>query len=167
MLTAETLAHAEALNAMAADRGQSLAQMALAWALRDPRVTSSLIGASSVEQLDENLAALDNLEFTDDELADDRPARRRRRHQPLVVVQRALKWYGGPYLRSGATSVASCLGAQEDPPMQSHAERIQTILARELDTHRRQVALVQASLLTVPPRSSGISAGARAQDVRR
>jgi L-glyceraldehyde 3-phosphate reductase len=69
MLTPEALAHIEALNAMAADRGQSLAQMAIAWTLRDARVTSSLIGASSVQQLDENLAALDNLEFTDDELA--------------------------------------------------------------------------------------------------
>ncbi len=69
MLTAETLAHIEVLNAMAAERGQLLAQMAIAWTLRDPRITSSLIGASSVKQLDENLAALDNLEFTDDELA--------------------------------------------------------------------------------------------------
>jgi L-glyceraldehyde 3-phosphate reductase len=69
MLTPEALTHIEALNAMAADRGQSLAQMAIAWTLRDARVTSSLIGASSVQQLDENLAALDNLEFTDDELA--------------------------------------------------------------------------------------------------
>jgi L-glyceraldehyde 3-phosphate reductase len=69
MLTPEALAHVEALNAMAADRGQSLAQMAIAWTLRDARVTSSLIGASSVKQLDENLAALDNLEFTDEELA--------------------------------------------------------------------------------------------------
>jgi L-glyceraldehyde 3-phosphate reductase len=42
--------------------------MAIAWVLRDPRVTSALIGASSVEQLDENLAALDNLDFSDDEL---------------------------------------------------------------------------------------------------
>lgn len=51
--------------------------------------------------------------------------------------------------------------------MQSHAEHIQAILARELDLHRRQVALVQASLLTVPPRSSGIAAaGARAQAPR-
>jgi L-glyceraldehyde 3-phosphate reductase len=69
MLTPETLTHIEALNAMAADRGQSLAQMAIAWTLRDERVTSALIGASSVEQLDENLAALDNLELTDEELA--------------------------------------------------------------------------------------------------
>jgi L-glyceraldehyde 3-phosphate reductase len=69
MLTAEALTHITALNTMAADRGQSLAQMAIAWTLRDARVTSSLIGASSVAQLDENLAALDNLEFTDDELA--------------------------------------------------------------------------------------------------
>jgi L-glyceraldehyde 3-phosphate reductase len=68
MLTPETLAHVEALNGLAQERGQSLAQMAIAWTLRDERVTSALIGASSVEQLDENLAALDNLEFSDDEL---------------------------------------------------------------------------------------------------
>jgi L-glyceraldehyde 3-phosphate reductase len=69
MLTPDALAHIGALNAMAQERGQSLAQMAIAWTLRDERVTSALIGASSVKQLDENLAALDNLEFTDDELA--------------------------------------------------------------------------------------------------
>jgi L-glyceraldehyde 3-phosphate reductase len=69
MLTPEALTHIEALNAMAQERGQSLAQMALAWTLRDERVTSALIGASSVRQLDENLAALQNLDFTDDELA--------------------------------------------------------------------------------------------------
>lgn len=69
MLTPDALAHIEALNGMAQDRGQSLAQMAIAWTLRDERVTSALIGASSVRQLDENLAALDNLEFSDDELA--------------------------------------------------------------------------------------------------
>jgi L-glyceraldehyde 3-phosphate reductase len=69
MLTAEALHHVEQLNAMAKERGQSLAQMAIAWVLRDARVTSALIGASSVRQLDENLAALDNLEFSDDELA--------------------------------------------------------------------------------------------------
>ncbi|HWI74016.1 MAG TPA: hypothetical protein VNT55_18800 [Baekduia sp.] len=50
--------------------------------------------------------------------------------------------------------------------MQSHAQVIQAILARELDMHARQVALVQASLLTVPPRSSGIAAGRRAQASR-
>jgi L-glyceraldehyde 3-phosphate reductase len=69
MLSAETLTHIEALNAMAAERGQSLAQMAIAWTLRDERVTSALIGASSVKQLDENLAALDNLELSNEELA--------------------------------------------------------------------------------------------------
>jgi L-glyceraldehyde 3-phosphate reductase len=69
MITPEALAHVEALNAMARERGQSLAQMAIAWTLRDARVTSALIGASSVKQLDENLAALDNLDFSDDELA--------------------------------------------------------------------------------------------------
>jgi L-glyceraldehyde 3-phosphate reductase len=69
LLTEQTLTHIRALNAMASDREQSLAQMALAWALRDERVTSVLIGASSVAQLDDNLGALDNLGFSDDELA--------------------------------------------------------------------------------------------------
>jgi L-glyceraldehyde 3-phosphate reductase len=69
MITPEALSHIENLNKMASERGQSLAQMAIAWTLRDERVTSALIGASSVKQLDENLAALDNLEFSDDELA--------------------------------------------------------------------------------------------------
>jgi L-glyceraldehyde 3-phosphate reductase len=63
------LAHVRALNAIAAERGQSLAQMALAWALRDPRVTSVLIGASSVAQLDDSLGALDRLGFSGEELA--------------------------------------------------------------------------------------------------
>jgi L-glyceraldehyde 3-phosphate reductase len=67
-LTEETLAKVRALNEIAAGRGQSLAQMALAWTLRDPRVTSALVGASSVAQLETNLGALQNLEFTDDEL---------------------------------------------------------------------------------------------------
>jgi L-glyceraldehyde 3-phosphate reductase len=69
MITPEALTHVRALNELAAERGQSLAQMAIAWTLRDERVTSSLIGASSVRQLEENLAALENTEFTDDELA--------------------------------------------------------------------------------------------------
>ncbi|MGH3477242.1 MAG: aldo/keto reductase, partial [Nocardioidaceae bacterium] len=56
------------LQALAEARGQSLAQMALAWALRDPRMTSLVIGASSVTQLDENLDALDRLDFSDEEL---------------------------------------------------------------------------------------------------
>jgi len=57
-----------ALNDVAGARGQSLAQLALAWALRDPRVTSLVIGASSVDQVDQNVAALQNLTFTDKEL---------------------------------------------------------------------------------------------------
>jgi L-glyceraldehyde 3-phosphate reductase len=69
MLTEETLAHVRALNGMASERGQTLAQMAIAWTLRDPRVTSSLIGASSVPQLEDSLGALDNLDFSGDELA--------------------------------------------------------------------------------------------------
>jgi L-glyceraldehyde 3-phosphate reductase len=56
------------LAALAEARGQSLAQLALAWALRDPRMTSLVIGVSSVAQLEANLAALDDLSFTDDEL---------------------------------------------------------------------------------------------------
>ncbi|HEY0402884.1 MAG TPA: aldo/keto reductase, partial [Blastococcus sp.] len=68
-LTDEALGHIRALNAIAQQRGQSLAQMALAWVLRDRRVTSALIGASSVAQLDQNLGALDNLTFSDEELA--------------------------------------------------------------------------------------------------
>jgi L-glyceraldehyde 3-phosphate reductase len=68
LLTDEALARIRALNDIAAARGQTLAQMALAWVLRDQRVTSALIGASSVAQLEENVAALDRLGFTDDEL---------------------------------------------------------------------------------------------------
>ncbi len=69
MLSKENLDHVRALREIAITRGQSLSQMALAWALRDPRVTSLLIGASSVAQLEENLGALDNLSFTNEELA--------------------------------------------------------------------------------------------------
>jgi L-glyceraldehyde 3-phosphate reductase len=68
LLTDEALGKIRALNDVAASRGQSLAQMAIAWVLRDERVTSALIGASSVEQLEENLRALERLDFTDDEL---------------------------------------------------------------------------------------------------
>ncbi|TFV86810.1 L-glyceraldehyde 3-phosphate reductase [Blastococcus sp. CT_GayMR16] len=69
LLTDEALGHIRALNEIAQQRGQSLAQMALAWALRDRRVTTVLVGASSVDQLDQNLDALDGLAFADDELA--------------------------------------------------------------------------------------------------
>ena len=69
MLSEENLGHVRALNAIAQERGQKLSQLALAWALRDPRVTSALIGASSVRQLDENLDALNSLSFSDDELS--------------------------------------------------------------------------------------------------
>jgi L-glyceraldehyde 3-phosphate reductase len=68
-LTEEALGHIRALNDIASARGQSLAQLALAWALRDERVTSLVIGASSVQQLEQNVGALDNLEFSDAELA--------------------------------------------------------------------------------------------------
>jgi L-glyceraldehyde 3-phosphate reductase len=68
MITEERLSHFRALNDMAAARGQELSQMAIAWVLRDPRVTSALIGASSVEQLEQNIASLGNLDFSDEEL---------------------------------------------------------------------------------------------------
>jgi L-glyceraldehyde 3-phosphate reductase len=70
MLTDENLAHVRALAEIAASRGQSLAQMAIAWVLRDPRVSSALIGASSVGQLEQNYAALSNLEFSAEELTE-------------------------------------------------------------------------------------------------
>jgi L-glyceraldehyde 3-phosphate reductase len=69
MLNDDNLARIRALNDIARGRDQSLAQMAIAWALRDLRVTSALIGASSVDQLEQNIAAVDHLEFTADELA--------------------------------------------------------------------------------------------------
>ena len=69
LLTEENLRHIRALNDVARMRGQSLPQMALAWVLRDPRVTSALIGVSSAEQISANLGALSNLRFTTDELA--------------------------------------------------------------------------------------------------
>ncbi len=70
MLSEEALAHIRALNEIAAQRGQSLAQLALAWVLRDRRVTSALIGASSVAQLEANIASLERLDFAPDELAE-------------------------------------------------------------------------------------------------
>jgi L-glyceraldehyde 3-phosphate reductase len=69
MLSADNLARIQALDALAKARGQSLAQMALAWVLRDPRVTSALIGARTVAQLEDSLAALNALGFTPEELA--------------------------------------------------------------------------------------------------
>jgi L-glyceraldehyde 3-phosphate reductase len=70
VLTEETIAKARALGEIAAARGQTLAQMAIAWVLRDSRMTSALVGASSVEQIEANVAALNRLEFTPDELAE-------------------------------------------------------------------------------------------------
>src|SRR5215468_10116663 len=69
-LSEETLAKVRSLNEIAARRGQTLAQLAIAWSLRDPRMTSALLGASSVEQLDQNVAALGQLALSDDELAE-------------------------------------------------------------------------------------------------
>ncbi len=68
LLKPETLDHIRALNELARDRGQTLAQLAIAWVLRDPRVTSALIGASSVRQLEDSVGAIANLTFAPDEL---------------------------------------------------------------------------------------------------
>ena len=70
LLTEENLKHVRALNGLAQRRGQTLAQMAIAWALRDPRVTSALIGSRSVSQLEDSLGALSKLTFSSDELAE-------------------------------------------------------------------------------------------------
>jgi L-glyceraldehyde 3-phosphate reductase len=69
-LNDENLARIRGLNEIAQRRGQSLAQMAIAWVLRDERITSALIGASSVRQLEDSLGALDKLDFSEDELAE-------------------------------------------------------------------------------------------------
>ena len=70
LITDGTREKLRALNELAGRRGQSLAQLALAWTLRDPRITSTLVGASSVEQLEANVAALDRLDLSEDELAE-------------------------------------------------------------------------------------------------
>lgn len=69
-ITGDVLERLRALGAIAERRGQTLSQLALAWVLRDPRVTSTLIGVSSLEQLETNLGTLKELDFTDDELAE-------------------------------------------------------------------------------------------------
>ena len=70
LLNDQNMTHVRALHKLAERRGQTLAQLALAWALRDQRVTSVLIGASSVAQLEQNVGALGNLAFSTDELAE-------------------------------------------------------------------------------------------------
>jgi L-glyceraldehyde 3-phosphate reductase len=70
LLSEAALDRIRALNDLARRRGQSLAQMAIAWTLRDERMTSVVVGASSVHQLDENVGAVDRLEFTPDELTE-------------------------------------------------------------------------------------------------
>jgi L-glyceraldehyde 3-phosphate reductase len=70
MLSGENLARVRSLDAIAKSRGQTLAQMAIAWVLRDYRVTSALIGASSVQQLEDNVAALQRLGFSTEELTE-------------------------------------------------------------------------------------------------
>ncbi|HST17617.1 MAG TPA: L-glyceraldehyde 3-phosphate reductase [Gaiellaceae bacterium] len=68
LLTDEAMTHIRALNELARGRGQTLAQLAVAWTLRDSRMTSTVVGASSVEQLEDTLSAISKLDFSDDEL---------------------------------------------------------------------------------------------------
>ena len=89
-LTEENLARVRALAEIARGRGQSLAQLAIAWTLRDARITSALIGASSVEQLEQNVAALEKLELVGRRARGDRPPRRRLRDQPVGGVERGV-----------------------------------------------------------------------------
>jgi L-glyceraldehyde 3-phosphate reductase len=70
LITEENLTHVRALNEIAQRRGQTLAQMAVAWVLRDERVTSALVGASSVRQLEQTVGSLDRRDFDDEELAE-------------------------------------------------------------------------------------------------
>ena len=90
LLTDEALAKIRALNEIAAARGQTLAQMALAWVLRDPRVTSALIGASSVAQLEDERRRARPARLHRRRAGRDRPPRDRERHQHLGRVERGL-----------------------------------------------------------------------------
>ena len=97
LLTEDTLARVRALDELARGRGQSLAQMALAWTLRDPRVTSTLVGASSVAQLEDNVGALDHARVLAGRARRDRSPHDGdgRRHQPVGAVERCLTACGG------------------------------------------------------------------------
>ena len=90
MLSEENLARVRALNEIARGRGQSLAQMAVAWTLRDPRVTSALVGASSVAQLEDTLGALQRLDFSTEELAEIDRYAVEGGDQPVGFVERGL-----------------------------------------------------------------------------
>ena len=91
MLSEENLERIRALNEIAQRRGQTLAQLALAWTLRDPRVTSTLIGASSVAQLEDNVGALGAPGLRRRRAGRDRPVRGRRRDQHLGAVELGLR----------------------------------------------------------------------------
>ena len=109
------LKHVRALNEIAEKRGQKLAQMALAWILRDERVTSALIGASSVAQLEMNVAALDNLDVHRRGARGDRRGRGRGRHQPVgrghagVILKTGWSESSGSFLKYCSTSLPAFL----------------------------------------------------------
>ncbi len=98
LLSEAAMKHIRSLNRLAKGRGQSLAQMALAWVLRDPRVTSVLIGASSVGQLEDSLAVHAEPRVLAGGAAQDRPVRGRRGHQPLAALLQPLGLPGGRLL---------------------------------------------------------------------
>ena len=123
LLSDQNLKHIRALNRMAKARGQSLAQMALAWILRDERVTSVLIGASSVQQLEDSLGSLDNLDFTPEELAKIDSARRRGRHQPVEGLQQ-------PLTTDTTAPVCRVAGSRTGPAPHGSRHRAPRILLR-------------------------------------
>ena len=131
-----TVTHVRALNEMAKAREQTLAQMAIAWTLRDPRVTSALIGARTVEQLEDSLGALQGLGFSDDGAGRDRPPRRRGRHQPLEGLERRLTAPQSPRA-SWSAGPAPCLEATglEPEPSATVAESLVWTSLRGTDSH--------------------------------
>ena len=137
MLSEENLARVRALNEIAARRGQTLAQLAIAWVLRDPRVTSALIGASSVAQLEQNVGGAREARLQRRGARRDRPLRRRRRDQPLGAVEQRLS--GGRRHARRRTS----------PPPASAAACVRSVALRapaavqlaEVLAHRRRQVL--------------------------
>jgi len=115
-ITEDRLARVRALNDIAAARGQSLAQLALVWVLRDPRMTSALIGASSVQQLEQNIAALATPDFTDDS----------------IWVMRV----DGTHLRRITDNPFSETGYDTDPNVSPNGKRISFVRVREPDVEQ-------------------------------
>ena len=136
-LDEQTLRHVRRLNEIAEGRGQKLAQMALQWALRDPRVTSAVIGASSVEQLDTNLDALSGPAVHRRGAQGDRRRRRRGRHQPLGQADPGLGQPGPGRPRPGRPERRPPREAAFGPKRSPPASRCRRMLRRGSRGRRR------------------------------